>query len=111
MADSKQELIDEALNQIVKDVEIRDLSAVDELLKFVPTENLLAYLEEQKPAMTYRKLLKFLNELPDERLDDTVSIYYGDTDEFLWPRGIKVNYDELLEDREELDQGHAFLYL
>ena len=41
------DLIELALNQIVRDVENWDLTAIEELLKFVPEENLIAYLPEE----------------------------------------------------------------
>lgn len=40
----KQELIDKCLTEIKNDVASGDVTAIDELLKFVPTKNLLAYL-------------------------------------------------------------------
>jgi hypothetical protein len=40
------DLVDRVLDQIVKDCEGGDLTAIEELLKFVPRENLLAYLSE-----------------------------------------------------------------
>ena len=43
-ADFKQELIDKCLIEIKNDVASGDVTAIDELLKFVPTKNLLAYL-------------------------------------------------------------------
>jgi hypothetical protein len=39
--------IELALEQIVKDVEAGDLSAIEELLKFVPEKNLIAFLPEE----------------------------------------------------------------
>ena len=41
-----QELIDRVLDQIVKDIEEGDLSALEELLKFLPESALTAYLPE-----------------------------------------------------------------
>jgi len=41
------DLIELALNQIVRDVENWDLTAIEELLRFVPEENLIAYLPEE----------------------------------------------------------------
>ena len=42
------ELIDEVLNRIAEDAHNGDLTAVEELLKFAPRENLIAYLPEEK---------------------------------------------------------------
>ena len=43
----KQQLIvDQVLDQIVEDVEIGDLTAIEELLRAVPIEQLIAYLPE-----------------------------------------------------------------
>jgi len=41
------DLVELALEQIVRDVENWDLSAIEELLRFVPEENLIAYLPEE----------------------------------------------------------------
>jgi hypothetical protein len=43
----QDELYDKVLEQIKQDVADGDLSAIDELLKFVPKENLEAYLPEK----------------------------------------------------------------
>lgn len=42
----KQKLVDKALEQIKKDVATGDLTAIDELLMFVPTKNLKGFLPE-----------------------------------------------------------------
>lgn len=42
----KQELVDKALEQIKEDVATGDLTAIDELLMFVPTKNLKGFLPE-----------------------------------------------------------------
>jgi hypothetical protein len=44
--DTKQVLVDKVIEQIKEDVRLGDLTAVDELLKFVPEQNLKAYLPE-----------------------------------------------------------------
>jgi len=41
------DVIELALEQIVRDVENGDLSAIEELLKYVPEKNLIAYLPEE----------------------------------------------------------------
>jgi hypothetical protein len=41
-----QELIDQVIEQIKEDVENQDMTAIEELLRFVPTEYLLGYLSE-----------------------------------------------------------------
>ena len=43
-------LIDQVLDQIVQDVAAGDLTAIQELLKFVPIKNLQAYLPEEVTA-------------------------------------------------------------
>jgi len=42
-----QDLIDRVLDQIAQDLEGSDLTALEELLKFVPQKNLIAYLTEE----------------------------------------------------------------
>lgn len=43
----KQQLIERVLTEIKSDVQSGDLTAVEELLKFTPFENLAAYLPEE----------------------------------------------------------------
>jgi len=43
-----EKLIDYALEQIVNDVNGGDLTAIEELLKFVPIEKLMGFLKEEK---------------------------------------------------------------
>jgi len=42
------DLRDEVMNQIAEDLSNSDFTAIEELLKFVPRENLIAYLPEEK---------------------------------------------------------------
>jgi hypothetical protein len=44
---SKDELIDAVIEQIKNDIQNKDLTAVDELLRFVPAPYLEKYLEEK----------------------------------------------------------------
>ena len=41
-----QELIDQVIEQIKKDVESQDMTAIEELLRVVPDEHLSSYLSE-----------------------------------------------------------------
>ena len=45
---AKHDLIDRVMDQIATDFEGGDLTALQELLMFVPRENLIAYLPEEK---------------------------------------------------------------
>lgn len=45
--EQKQKLIDECLEEIKNDVLSGDVTAIDELLKFIPAKNLRAYLPEK----------------------------------------------------------------
>ena len=45
---SDVELFDGVIDQLRADIEWRDYTAIEELLKFVPRENLIAYLSEEK---------------------------------------------------------------
>lgn len=40
------ELFDRVIDQLRADIEWRDFTAIEELLKFVPRENLIAFLKE-----------------------------------------------------------------
>lgn len=40
-------LFDRVIDQLRADIEWRDFTAIEELLKFVPRENLIAYLSEE----------------------------------------------------------------
>ena len=42
----RQDLIDQVLEQIVKDVNIGDLTAIEELIAFIPDDRLIAFLSE-----------------------------------------------------------------
>lgn len=44
----KQKLVDAVLERIKEDVSQGDLTAIDELLKFCPVENLIGYLPEEQ---------------------------------------------------------------
>ena len=44
---SKQDLIEKVLEQIELDIHCSDLEAIEELLTFIPVENLIAYLPEE----------------------------------------------------------------
>jgi hypothetical protein len=44
---SDVELFDGVIDQLRSDIEWRDYTAIEELLKFVPRENLIAYLKEE----------------------------------------------------------------
>ena len=43
---SDTELFDQVIDQLRADIEWRDFTAIEELLKFVPRENLIAFLKE-----------------------------------------------------------------
>lgn len=43
-----QKLIDRVLKEIKSDVQMGDLTAIEELLRFCPEENLLHYLPEEE---------------------------------------------------------------
>lgn len=40
------ELFDQVIDQLRSDIEWRDFTAIEELLKFVPRKNLIAFLKE-----------------------------------------------------------------
>ena len=42
----RQDLIDQVLYQIVRDVNSGDVTAIEELIKFVPDDRLIAFLPE-----------------------------------------------------------------
>lgn len=44
---TQDELIDQVLQQICKDVANEDLTAISELLRIVPAEHLIAFLSEE----------------------------------------------------------------
>jgi hypothetical protein len=45
-SEMNQELIDQVIEQIKEDVESQDMTAIEGLLRFVPSEYLLGYLSE-----------------------------------------------------------------
>lgn len=44
--EQKDRLVDEAIERIKKDIEVGDVTAIDELLRFVPDDNLVGFLAE-----------------------------------------------------------------
>jgi len=46
----EQKLIDQVLEQILQDILNGDLTAIEELIKFIPESNLVAYLPEEVTA-------------------------------------------------------------
>lgn len=53
----KHKLIEEVANQIKEDIDNGDVEAIEELLRFCPVENLIAYLPEDD-CKPFNKLLK-----------------------------------------------------
>jgi hypothetical protein len=49
---NREELINEVLNQILQDVKDFDLTAIEELIKHIPDEALMAYLPEATEGET-----------------------------------------------------------
>ena len=45
---SRSEVIDKVLDQIRKDILVEDWTAIEELLTFVPLENLIGFLPEDQ---------------------------------------------------------------
>ena len=43
----RQDLLDNVLNQIARDIEDRDFTAIEELIKKLPDTDLIAYLPEE----------------------------------------------------------------
>jgi len=58
--------------------------------------------------MTYRQLQEELQKLPPERLDDTVTIYDPDVDEFC---GVAYTETANSINNDVLDNGHFYLVL
>tara|TARA_R110002124_G_C8555682_1_gene479807 strand:- start:316 stop:501 length:186 start_codon:yes stop_codon:yes gene_type:complete len=46
----KQELIDEVLSRVVVDVMVGDVTAIEELLRFIPQKRLLGFLDAERAA-------------------------------------------------------------
>lgn len=45
--DRKQDLLDSVLHQIVRDIQSKDFTAIEELIRKLPDEDLIAYLPEE----------------------------------------------------------------
>lgn len=54
--------------------------------------------------LTYRKLLEYIQSLPEDNLDDNVSIFDVDSKEFYSAKRWK-----LMKDDDVLDKGHAYI--
>jgi len=60
-------------------------------------------------ALTYRELIENLKALPDERLDDAVTVHVSGVDEF-YP--LVQDYPFVVADGSDvLDNGHAYLVI
>ena len=58
--------------------------------------------------MTYKQLLEQLQQLPEERLEDTVTVYDTHTDEYV----AAIDTDKATEEFcDVLDPGHFYLIL
>ena len=55
--------------------------------------------------MTYRQLLKKMQSIPDDRLDDDVTVFNGEDEEFYPVFRVKTADDEC----DVLDEGHFYL--
>lgn len=53
----EQQIIDAVINQIRYDISFGDETAIDELLGFVPVENLLGYLPEEDAEKLLNKTI------------------------------------------------------
>jgi len=51
--EQKQSIVDQCIEQIKKDLEMGDETAIDELLKFVPDENLIGFLPDDDQPRFY----------------------------------------------------------
>ena len=54
--------------------------------------------------MKYRELLEILSKLPKDRLEDDVTVYLAEDDEFL-----PIGYACISDDNSVLDEGHLYL--
>lgn len=55
--------------------------------------------------MTYKQLLEILQACPEEVLEQTATVYIGQTDEYV----AVVSHDITLETNDVLDDGHLIL--
>jgi len=58
--------------------------------------------------MTYKQLIKSLMEIPAERLDDTITVYDPDRDDYCAVNHVAVAVEA---ENDVLDEGHTFLVL
>lgn len=56
----KEQLIDEVIENIKMDIKMSDLTAVDELLRFIPTKYLIGYLPEEEWDKYYNNDRRFI---------------------------------------------------
>jgi hypothetical protein len=56
--------------------------------------------------MTYKELIEELQKLPADRLNDTVTVYDSDRDEYV---GVNHTSIALAEHNDVLDPGHLYL--
>lgn len=56
----KQQLIEQVVDNIKRDIEYGDVEAIEELLRFCPTNNLVSYLPEEEWDK-YKELESFMS--------------------------------------------------
>ena len=61
----------------------------------------------KNPVMTWRELRKMLQEMPEERLDDTAAVYLNDKDKYFGVEQIKIEK----ADGGSLDKGHSAMVI
>ena len=67
---TKQDLIETVVKQIITDVHCGDVEAIEELLTFVPIENIIAYLpEEDWRKFKHLVAEEYLKKEQDEKTD------------------------------------------
>ena len=94
---NKQKLVDKVINEMKLDIAVGDWTAIDELLKFCPIENLKGYLPEPNikqigdTIQTVGDLKEFLNTLNDndQVCLETIDLETGDVQD-LYPFYIDV---------------------
>lgn len=102
---NKKTLIETVLQQIVMDVHLGDSEALEELLSFLPTENLIAYLPEEDWS-DFEHLIKNIGIKKNKIIHDIVYNLMenvGDSQQYIKDLLIEALSTRTLEDLKEIN--------
>jgi hypothetical protein len=117
--EKRQRLIDRVIDQIKYDISIGDVRAVDELLHFVPNQNLIGFLSDDENKLYYEfedEIKKFKEDWGQSHSEITANLNYPRshseadellTDNYFWIESDKKWYNRSASGFTEKEQEIA----